>query len=376
MPVVLVALLNTGLSSAITYNVTDLNTLPGDASSIAYGINDNGQIVGKSGAFENGNFIGRAFLYQAGSMLQLSGPNSAANGINNDGDVAGAVGPSASLYSGGIMQNIGALLPPSPIYQSSIATAVNAGDQVVGYRTYMQGEGFVQDAFLYSAGTAVEFHSLGLPNGSVAYGINTAGNVVGTGSSDTYFNHAFLYDGTSVHDLGTLGGPTSTAYGINDNGDVVGSADQHEIFGTNQPGAFLYSGGAMHYLGSLGVFPDPMLPLPSEALAINNSGEIVGDAFVISDVGMHDEVIHAFVYAGGTMTDLNTLIDPNSGWVLEKATALNDLGQIVGYGMLANGQTHAFLLTPVPEPATLILAVLGVSITCVRHARKRDLSIV
>jgi probable HAF family extracellular repeat protein len=42
---------------------------------------------------------------------------------------------------------------------------------------------------------------------------------------------------------------------------------------------------------------------------------------------------------------LNTLIRPNSGWVLNTATGINVWGQIVGSGM-RNGQPHGFLLTP------------------------------
>ena len=45
------------------------------------------------------------------------------------------------------------------------------------------------------------------------------------------------------------------------------------------------------------------------------------------------------------MLDLNNLIPANSGWLLQQATAINDQGQIVGYGTL-NGQSEAFLLTP------------------------------
>jgi hypothetical protein len=45
------------------------------------------------------------------------------------------------------------------------------------------------------------------------------------------------------------------------------------------------------------------------------------------------------------MTGLNTLIPANTGWVLENASGINDLGQIVGAGML-NGNYAAFRLDP------------------------------
>lgn len=49
------------------------------------------------------------------------------------------------------------------------------------------------------------------------------------------------------------------------------------------------------------------------------------------------------------MLDLNSLLkDSGSGWTLEVANAINDKGQIVGYGLNPLGQTEAFLLTPVP----------------------------
>ncbi len=58
---------------------------------------------------------------------------------------------------------------------------------------------------------------------------------------------------------------------------------------------------------------------------------------------------------GGTMHDLNDLIVSASGWVLNSANAINDLGQIVGNGTNPSGQTHAFLLNPVQ---TLKLSVV------------------
>jgi hypothetical protein len=43
-----------------------------------------------------------------------------------------------------------------------------------------------------------------------------------------------------------------------------------------------------------------------------------------------------------------TVIDTNSGWNLEMATAINDGGQIVGVGSHATAPLRAFLLTPFP----------------------------
>jgi probable HAF family extracellular repeat protein len=94
------------------------------------------------------------------------------------------------------------------------------------------------------------------------------------------------------------------------------------------------------------------------ALGINNNGQVVGFSGG-----------SAFLYSGGAMIDLNTLIPTNSGWTLEEATGINDSGQICGYGRNPSGQDDAFLLTPVPEPATWGLFVLG-SIVFVLHRRR------
>ena len=41
-------------------------------------------------------------------------------------------------------------------------------------------------------------------------------------------------------------------------------------------------------------------------------------------------------------------MDPSLGWILEGAAAINDSGQIVGYGADPAGSLHAYLLTPLP----------------------------
>jgi probable HAF family extracellular repeat protein len=63
-------------------------------------------------------------------------------------------------------------------------------------------------------------------------------------------------------------------------------------------------------------------------------------------------------------------IDPTSGWNLVEATALNDVGQIVGYGTNPLGQTHAFLLTPTPEPGCAGALLLGACGLLMRRGEK------
>ena len=68
----------------------DLDTLGGDES-IAWGINDRGDVVGHS--FYAGSEDSRAFLYSKGSMIDLGtlgGVVSVARGINNSGGIVGA----------------------------------------------------------------------------------------------------------------------------------------------------------------------------------------------------------------------------------------------------------------------------------------------
>jgi len=89
---------------------------------------------------------------------------------------------------------------------------------------------------------------------------------------------------------------------------------------------------------------DELPPLPgvtrtdyqSEAYGVNSLGEVVGYAQNQSLTS------RAFKYVpgeGGTMIDLNTLLPPNSPWVLTKAQSINEVGVIVGYGTYSGRDT-------------------------------------
>jgi probable HAF family extracellular repeat protein len=233
-------------------------------------------------------------------------------------------------------------------------------------RTVAPTGSFQDHAFIYSNGHITYLGALNgvvVSNGPVSLGlaINDAGQV--TGNATTFFsdNHAFLYSNGHMTDLGTLGGDFSTGRAINDEGQVTGDAATTTTLAVNYDHAFLYSNGHMTDLGTLsgGHF--------SQGFGINDAGQVVGES---DEVGASGD--HAFLYSNGHMTDLNSLVEPGLGTTLIEAQGINDKGQIV-----ANGSNdHAYLLTPTPEPSTLILfstALLG-ALVWSRRGRERSFS--
>ncbi len=303
------------------YSVTDL----GDGQ--AYGINASGQVVGQNGA-------GQAFLYSSGMMIDLGtlgGSYSFALNIDDSGQVVGWADNAGNTTQGFLYSN-GTMVGLSPGSTSGGAQGINASGQVVGWSS--TGSNGTQP-YLYSNGTASPLGSF--PAGSDTYplSINASGQVAGyTYQPGITAENPFLYSNGTTTILDVSG----AFQVINASGQAVGG---HYLSDTVW-NAISYSNGTLTDLGTLG-------GSNSWAYGINSGGQIVGDSTTASGAD------HAFIDSNGTMTDLNSLIDPNSGWTLEQAFAINDSGQIVGWGTNASGQTDAFLLTPVPEPSSLIL---------------------
>jgi probable HAF family extracellular repeat protein len=243
----------------------DLGTL-GGTYSVAYGINDSGEVVGISSVLPGGTDY-HAFLYTGGVMHDLGtlgGNYSQAYAINDSGQVAGAASlPGAThafLYSGGVMYDLDGTSGNSEGY------GINGSGEVVGEF----GNG-TNHAFLYSNGVMQDLGSLG--GNSWAQAVNDSGQVAGWSYLENFGGpHAFLYSNGVMQDLGTLGGLYSYAFGIDAAGQVVGYRGVAGEGGR----AFLYSGGLMTDLNSLISTPGWDI---GEASAINGRGQIAGSGF-------------------------------------------------------------------------------------------------
>ena len=350
-----------------TYAITDLGTLGGSGWSHANGLNNSGQVVGLAatgGNSPDGSGPFDAFSYSGSTMTDLGalgGYWSGANSINDNGQAVGTVVDSAGhpqravLYSGGTVTDLGTLGG-----SFSQALGINNSGQIVGSASISDNAPW--HAFLYAGSKMTDLGALSDGSASVAESINASGLIVGdSGTTGGWGNtHAFLYSGSTMNDLGTLGGSTSSALCINSSGQIVGGSN---IAGDAAQHAYLYSGGKMTDLGALGgSYVD------SYATSINDAGQIVG----VSAATNAYDYGHAFLYSGSTMTDLNTLIAPDSGWTLYMASSINDQGQIAGYG-LYDGSVTAFLLTPVPEPISMIFFGTGLVAVGGYISRKRML---
>jgi probable HAF family extracellular repeat protein len=327
-----------------TYNLVNLDTLPGGDRSYAYGINNANQVVGYSSIPPDGIVIFHAFRYSysKGTMTDLGtlgGRTSYAYGINNAGQVTGYSEPTedvdhAFLYGSGGMIDLGVL----PGANTSMGYAINNLGLVVGKSMVPPPSGsgfFPYHAFLYSGGPLIDLGTTTTPgyDQTEAYGINDDGWVVGkTTPPGGGLGHGFLYDGTMM-DIGAeweAYGYYSEARGINNAGQVVMTA-----IAKNGSGAFavIYEAGEATMIASLGTGNSN-----GRALGINNRGEVVGK--------LADNRAFLYVPENGLVELSSLVVGTNPFAQLNVANAINDLGYIAGNGTLPDGSERAFLAVP------------------------------
>ena len=268
--------------------MTDLGTMGWDDGQ-ANGINDLGQVAGfVVSATQN---VFDAFLCSNGVMTDIgvAGLDTAANAVNNEGQIAGAVQDPATgirhpaFYSDGMMTDLG--------------TIGGAG-----------GEG-------------------------EALGVNDSGVVVGYCAAPAYY-HAFSWFNGVFTDLGTFGTQSwveSCACAISNSGLIVGWS----ALDSGETHAFIWS--AAGGMQDLGLLPGATW---AQAFGVNDAGQVVGWA-------AYTDAMHGFLYAGGTLVDLNTMLDSSgAGWVVNEGVAINDAGQIAAVARGSDAISYPVLLTP------------------------------
>jgi probable HAF family extracellular repeat protein len=347
---------------------TDLGVLPHGSSSLADWISANGLIAGISQNGESDPIVPgfpefRAVFWKDGQITDLGtlpggGYESLANAINSHGVVVGMATNTNkddpnSIFGFGLqtrafrwdkengMQDLGALGTGS----DAEALLVNERGQIVGesytnskksaYCNQYFGLVLATGAFLWENG---EMKNLGSFGGTCTFAadLNDKGQVVGLSTlKDDKFQHAFLWENDSFHDLpNTTGGKNAAAIALNNDGVAVGWVSPSSKLLPQL--AALWKNDTMELLGSVDG------DLCSNAYSINASEQVVGVSAPACDFGQQ----RAFLWEQGSIADLNTLIPAGSHLYLTTPETINDRGEIAGIGLDSAGNDHAFLLIP------------------------------
>jgi uncharacterized membrane protein len=363
-------------ATAQTYTVTDLGAIAPTS------INIWGQVVGNS--------TPNAFVWTKGLGLKnlgtLSGGTSTyAASISDFGVVTGYADGAGTVISpdplipnqqcsdltqpflwtsGEGLQGLGTIgVPPYTIlYQSwcgieFYATGTNIRGQVVGYTTLYSNE--TQYAFLRTPAGVWSLFGNSFPP-SLANAVSDTGEIIGQNGS--FIGEGTWWKGGMATTLSSLVGNAGSANAVNDAQEIAGwSATtplgecMNDLDACTLHAVLWKRDGTIDDLGTL---PGDNI---SSASGINLFGRVVGvSGNTLVGQGWGGNGGTGFGGLGGSiavvgrpfvwsnpkgMQDLNTLIPPGSGWVLNSASAINFWGQIVGSGTL-NGESHGFLLTP------------------------------
>lgn len=371
------------------YTVTDLGPT-GNPFSQAASVNDFGLVTGFDTAPDGHS---HAVLWYQGSVKDISkpglgGPNSGAGGANIFGLVMGGAetslkdpnnenfcGYGTGLQCLAFLWQFGVMTPLPTLGGTNAGWgAINDLGEVAGYaeksnkdpdcpgKVAVNGTGpqvLYFEAVIWGPrpGEIRELPPLHGDTVGMAFGINDYGQAVG--ASGTCKNtvipgfaggpHAVLWESDgSVHDLGNLGGTgnasvlgvENAAWAINNQGQVAGAS----VLSDNQTfHPFLWT--SRTGMRDLGVLPGD---LGAAGLNMNNRGEVVGGS-----IGGNGNPLtgssRAFLWRNGVMSDLNALAQ-NSPLYLLTAFAINDWGEITGFGVVTSGASagdvHGFLATP------------------------------
>jgi hypothetical protein len=341
LPRLLVAVSVASLASfaqAASYGVIDIGT-----SFTGVGLNDSGVVAGSDGS--------HAAIWSGGSITLLSNGGlvapATALGVSSSGVILGESGGPTYTGLGGVVTWSDASASPTVIAAStsnevatieSDAIAINSSGQIVYKQTIHSGSPPPLNPVSYlwspSTGTAT---SLGLAAdasfSSIAVDLNDNGAVLLT------FGGAVGVSQAGVSSKVTSG---FSATALNNVGDIVGNT---------------FSGVPMFWNGSANISL-------GEGVAedVNDAGMVVGRSSSGSAL--------LWTSATSPAVALDSLVDSSSGWHFTDALKINNKGQILALGTLGSDTSvHTVLLQAVPEPGVYAFMLGGLGILFLAGAR-------
>jgi probable HAF family extracellular repeat protein len=268
-------------------NNINLRTITDGGDSYAYSINDRDQIIG----WAYTNKPDPSYMYRHAILFDptgaghntdlgtLGGNSSMAYSINDNGQIAGGANTNSKDYHVTLFDPTGA--NNNIDIGRGDARAINNQGQIVGQAYNSSG---ILHATLFDSTDAANNIDLGsLSNlNSYANSINDSGQIVGYGYLNTGWEHAVLFDSTGAGnniDLGTFGGNSSMAYSNNNNNQIVGTATYPGGSSSNAHATLFDSTGAGHNIDLNAFLPPNSGWLLVRAYSINDNGWIVGEGY-------------------------------------------------------------------------------------------------
>jgi len=317
----LVAQAQQAAGNQITYSVSSIGTLGGSFSNGYGGVNDRGWVMGDANL--PGDQTEHGFLWRNGVMTDL-----------------GTFGGLNSSVSFPVKNERGLIMGTA---QTSTFDPLGEFWGAAFFCTSSNCEGWqnLELGFLWKHGVKTALPTLG-GNNSFAVGVNNLGQVVGIAETTTtdpscippqVLDYEAVIWGPKPGQLRQLpvfpGDSIAAALAINDSGQVVGTSGICAVPTSTAPGvhAVLWQHGSVTDLGGFGGL------MNNAGLAINNAGQVAGVSGLPGDAATH-----AFFWQNGVMTDIGTL----PGDVFSQANDVNNKGQVVGVSCDVNFNCRAF----------------------------------
>ena len=349
--------------AAPQYSIAPLDS-GGSPDVYVKGINIHGQIVGYT---VDASDVSHATLWDSTGPHELpylsDTHSSEAYRINDSGQIVGKAAISAGISNPAYWDSTGVTDCGSLGTNGGFANDINEAGQVVGSSWFGTGIAKSHSFVWTKAGGMEDYGNAGAGNQQAGWNaINNNGVLAGT---------AYVLFSPFKASMGSIGRPgvtlisppgqfsTGMALAVNDAGTIVG----YQNHGSGSPSPVIFNGdGTVQFLDITA-----LALTEGWAQDINSDGTIVGRAFGSDELG--NQISKSFVIADGVTYDLSSLIDPSTGWTtFFEAAGINDLGQIVGEGIY-NGEITGFVMTPVPEPATMGILVLAAPGLLIRRRR-------